>query len=279
MERKKLTLVELSRMYNAKNLARAVNSGVRGTKDNPYTKSEVDSLIDKGKFKGGYFIDDNGLVSYCLGTAEIVAYNSASEEDFIYDFNSDFYVDFCNSYYNSDSCPFGTSESSINIPYADGIGSSIVGAVNTTGSALDGPKKINYGSNGRFYFETRTGRVFCGNQYVGTTSLNGIGQLITKYVGKIDIGLTVYNVCATYCNDGFEAGNKEAAVSTGGIIGGETGSFVGRWAGTMLGAKVGVMIGSWTGPIGAGIGGVIGGIIGGVGGDYVGSHLVEITIE
>ena len=271
MERKKLTLVELSRMYNAKNLARAVNSGVRGTKDNPYTKSEVDSLIDKGKFKGGYFIDDNGLVSYCLGTAEIVAYNSASEEDFIYDFNSDFYVDFCNSYYNSDSCPFGTSESSINIPYADGIGSSIVGAVNTTGSALDGPKKINYGSNGRFYFETRTGRVFCGNQYVGTTSLNGIGQLITKYVGKIDIGLTVYSVCATYCNEGFEAGTKEAAVSAGGAAA--------SWAGTMLGAKVGVMIGSWTGPIGAGIGGVIGGIIGGVGGDYVGSHLVEITIE
>ena len=57
MERKKLTLVELSRMYNAKNLARAVNSGVRGTKDNPYTKSEVDSLIDKGKFKGVSFVE------------------------------------------------------------------------------------------------------------------------------------------------------------------------------------------------------------------------------
>ena len=79
--------------------SRAANSGVKGTKDNPFSEDEVLSLIDKGKFKGGYVESKE---------AEVIAYNSASEEDFIFDFNSDFYKDFCNIYYkgrlNTETC-------------------------------------------------------------------------------------------------------------------------------------------------------------------------------
>lgn len=33
------------------------------------------------------------------------------------------------------------------------------------------------------------GRVFCGNQYIGATSVNGVGKLIPKYVEPINLGL------------------------------------------------------------------------------------------
>lgn len=274
MERKKLNLNDLAQMHSTKVASNPVSSATKGTKDNPYTSGEAYSLIDEGAFKGGYVIDSNGLVNYWLGEAEVVAYNSSSEDEFIpiYDFNSIFHEIFWRSYYDSDWYPFGTDASSVSLPYADGTASSIVGAVDAVGEALEkNPKKINYGSNGKFYFETRTGRVFCGNQYIGTTSLNGIGKLISDYAGGINAVLTVYNILATYNNEGFEAGNKELATSAGSTAGG--------WASAMLGAKIGAAIGGWTGPIGGALGGIIGGIIGGVGGDFAGNRLVEIAIE
>lgn len=88
--------------------SRAANSGVKGTKDNPFSEDEALSLIDKGKFKGGYVESKDDLVGYWLGEAEAIAYNSASEEGFIFDSNSDFYKDFCNIYYkgrlNTETC-------------------------------------------------------------------------------------------------------------------------------------------------------------------------------
>lgn len=88
--------------------SRAANSGVKWTKDNPFSEDKALSLIDKGNFKVGYVESKDGLVSYWLGEAEVIAYNSASEEDFIFDFNSDFYKDFCNIYYkgrlNTETC-------------------------------------------------------------------------------------------------------------------------------------------------------------------------------
>ena len=276
MDRKKITLNDLPQIRKAQTSSRAANSGVKGTKDNPYSEDEALSLIDKGKFKGGYVEDKDGLVSYWLGEAEVIAYNSASEEDFIFDFNSDFYKEFCNNYYGSDSYPFGTSESSVSSPCVNETVSDVVGAVNTAGDALEhNPKKINYGSNGKFYFETKSGRVFCGNQYIGTTSVNGIGKLITTYVGKIDIALKVYDIGATYYDEGLEDGNKKLATS----VGGEAGAWLGRLAFAELGVKFGSAVGVWAGPAGPAIGGVIGGIIGAVGGEAVGSFLVEIAIE
>lgn len=267
MNRKKITLNDLSQMHKVQTSSIPVNGGVKGTKDNPYTKEEAYYLIDKGLFKGGIVSDNNGP-TYWLGEAEVVAYNSASKEDVIFDFNSDFYVEFCNNYYGSDCYPFGTSASSISWPYADGTTSDIIGALDTASDALGkSPKKINYGSNGKFYFETKTGRVFCGNQYIGTTSVNGVGALISKYVGPINAVLTAYNVGATYFNEGLEAGNKELVTSAGGMAG--------AWAGL----KIGAAIGSWAGPIGAVAGGIIGSIGGGIGGELVGSYLIEITIE
>lgn len=276
MSRKRLTLNDLPQMCKAQTSMRISNSGVKGTKDNPYSEDEVFYLIDKGKFKGGYVEGKDGLVSYWLGVAEVIAYNSASEEDVIFDFNSDFYKDFCNSYYGSDSYPYGTSESSISLPYVDGTVSDVVGAVNTTGEALEhNPKKNNYGSNGKFYFETNSGRVFCGNQYVGTTSVNGVGALISKYVGKADAALKIYDVFYTYNTDGFDAASKEAAI----VVGGEAASNFGRWACAAFGVKVGAMVGIWVGPIGPALGGAIGGIIGSIYGEKLGSYLVEIAIE
>lgn len=255
-------------MYKTKSISVAKNNDPKGSKNAPYSESEAYYLIDKGKFKGGFVIDGNGLVNYWLGEAEVIAYNSASEEDLIYDFNSDFYVEFCNSYYNSDYYPYSTSDSSNSWPYVDETISTMVDATDTAGDALErNPYKINYGSNGKFYFETKTGRVFCGNQYVGTTSINGVGVLITKYVGAVNIGLTAYNVIATYNNDGLEAATKEATTSIGGF------------AGAIAGGKIGTIIGSWGGPIGAIAGGIIGSITGGIGGEIVGSYLIEIAIE
>lgn len=108
MDRKKLTLNDLPQIRKKQTSSRAANSGVKGTKDNPYSEDEALSLIDKGNFKVGYVESKDGLVSYWLGEAEVIAYNSASEEDFIFDFNSDFYKDFCNIYYkgrlNTETC-------------------------------------------------------------------------------------------------------------------------------------------------------------------------------
>ena len=88
--------------------SRAANSGVKCTNDNPFSEDAALSLIDKGNFNVGYLESKDGLVSYWLGEAEVIAYNSASEEDFIFDFNSDFYKDFCNIYYkgrlNTETC-------------------------------------------------------------------------------------------------------------------------------------------------------------------------------
>ena len=169
-----------------------------------------------------------------------------------------------------------SSESSVSSPCVNETVSDVVGAVNTAGDALEhNPKKINYGSNGKFYFETKSGRVFCGNQYIGTTSVNGIGKLITTYVGKIDIALKVYDIGATYYDEGLEDGNKKLATS----VGGEAGAWLGRLAFAELGVKFGSAVGVWAGPAGPAIGGVIGGIIGAVGGEAVGSFLVEIAIE
>ena len=268
MDRKKLTLNNLPQIRKKQISSRAANSDVKGTKDNPFFEDEALSLIDKGKFKGGYVESKDGLVSYWLGEAEVIAYNSASEEDFVFDFNSDFYKDFCNNYYGSDSYPYGTSESSISSPYVGETVSDVVDAVDTSGDVLaKNPYKINYGSNGKFYFETKTGRVFCGNQYVGTTYVNGVGKLISKYVGPINIGLTAYNVVATYVNEGVEAGNEEAATSVGGM------------AGAWFGLKIGMAVGSWAGPIGAIAGGIIGSIGFEIGGELAGHYLIEITTE
>lgn len=51
MDRKKLTLNDLPQMRKAQTSMRTSNSGVKGTKDNPYSEGEAFYLIDKGKFK------------------------------------------------------------------------------------------------------------------------------------------------------------------------------------------------------------------------------------
>ena len=165
------------------------------------------------------------------------------------------------------------------LPYFDGTENftddlSIVGD-----SMKENAGKTRFGSDGKFRFETQTGRVFNGNQYVTTTSLKEIGNVIGKYAGKAAFGVTVYNVVATGINEGhqhgvvagFEAAGKEGAKAAGG--------YAGASAGIAAGGKVGALVGTAICPGAGTIAGIIAGIILGVGGSLAGEYLVEITLK
>ena len=285
MKRTKLTLDALSEMYDMLNVLEQehVVGGGSGTSTDPYTLQEVDPLIDNGTFAGGYVKDENGLVSYWMGVANIYA-DSSSDTD-----NEEF-LDSCSDFWNEwegSSVWWGYSESGSNSDDWSNMTSSMSGDgnwpyfgdladgadfVSSVGDAIgENAGKTRIGSNGKFYFETRNGRVFYGNKYVGTTSLTSFGMTIGKYAEGVSVVISVYNVVATYENEGPEAAGEELVTTAGGMAGG----MAAGWAG----AKLGACVGSWAGPAGAAIGGVVGGIIGGVAGSMAGEYIVEIGLQ
>ena len=285
MKRRKLTFEALSEMYsmlNAEEQNQIVGGG-SGTSTDPYTLQEIDPLIENGTFAGGYVKDENGLVSYWMGVANIYGDSSSDTDDEEFqNFSSEFWHNWENG---SDWWGYseigGNSETGSNSEVNTGTTSSMSGEGNGNwphfGGLADGTDmvstvgdevgknagKTRVGSNGKFYFETRNGRVFYGNKYVGTTSLASLGKTIHGYAGWATVIISVYNLKATYENEGKDAAGKEAVTTIGG----------------MAGAKLGAFVGSWAGPVGSAIGGIVGGIIGGIAGSMTGEYIVEIKLQ
>lgn len=157
------------------------------------------------------------------------------------------------------------------LPYFDGTENftddlSIVG-----NSMKENAGKARFGSDGKFRFVTKNGGVFFGNQYVTTTSLKEIGNVIGKYAGGAAFLITVYNVGATWINEGAEAGLKEGAIAAGGMAGG--------WMGLKVGAAIGTAVCPGPGTAAGVFVGTLAGIIAGAGFSMAGEYLVEITLE
>ena len=58
-------------------------SSAKGTKENPYSMSECDEMLDNGTWPGGYVKDDSGQVSYVMKSVTVWGYSgsgSGSEE-------------------------------------------------------------------------------------------------------------------------------------------------------------------------------------------------------
>lgn len=270
MARRKLTINALEGLYsNANNQSHSTGDG-RGTKTNPYTISEVEPLIDNGTFEGGYVKDENGQVSYWLGVATVMSSSSNSDQYDYIDFNSDFLDDDFWQNWGSNSGLddlFSSEVTSVSGYLGDGTD-----VIENTGKAIEqNAGKTRIGTDGRFRFETKTGRVFYGNQYVATTSLEGLGQLIRKHAGRANLGIAVYNVAAATYNDGIEAGAKEIAITAAGCAGAELGLKAGALLGTAVAPGLGTGVGA--------IAGIVAGIILGVGGSIAGSYIVEIGLE
>lgn len=50
----------------------------KGSKEDPYSMSEYDNMVEKGTWKGGYVKDDSGNVTYTMGTVVVNGYSSGS---------------------------------------------------------------------------------------------------------------------------------------------------------------------------------------------------------
>lgn len=275
MKRRKLTLDALAKLYpvlNADDQLQIVGGG-SGTKTDPYTICEIDPLIDNGTFAGGYVKDENGQICYWLGVVTVNSSNSSSSNSDQYeyfDFNSAFLdEDFWQNWGSNSGLDifFGSEMTNVSGYLDDGSG-----FISDVGDAIgNSAGNTRIGTDGKFRFETRTGRVFYGNQYVTTTSLEGVGKLMGKYAGGVNMAVTVYNVAAATYNDGIEAGAEEALIACGGMVGG--------WAGLKIGAAIGSAICPGAGTAAGVIVGTVLGIIGGVGGSMTGSYIVEIGLE
>ena len=282
MARQQLTLGALSEINSSSQTGgyTQVTGGEKGTLENPYLQEEVDPLIDNGTFGGGYVKDKNGLISKWLGCVYIYGNsNSSSESDDEDNFND------CNSGWVADF--FGGSNLDASSNFWSNSGSSMSGDNTTSSSDILGDASsmagivgdavethagmTRFGNNCKFYFETRTGRVFYGNRYVTTTSLAKLGGIIGKYSGGANLVISMYNVYEIYKTEGSEAAEEELVKTTGGMAGG----MAGAWA---IG-KLGASIGSWSGPAGMAIGGIVGGIIGGIAGSMGCSFLIELKLQ
>ncbi|MCR4592119.1 MAG: hypothetical protein K5672_03080 [Bacteroidaceae bacterium] len=147
----------------------------------------------------------------------------------------------------------------------DNVMNSWLSTLNTGVSTGAGNTRL--GTNFKLYFETKTGRVFYGNQYVGTTSLQGLSKIVGRTLGPANCAASVYNICNTYQNEGGHA----AAVTAG--------EEAGSAALSILLAKAGAAVGSVCGPAGTLVGGILGAIGGSLLGEYGGGYLVEITLD
>lgn len=283
MERQQLTLGALSEINSTSQTGdyTQTTGGEKGTLENPYLQEEIDPLIDNGTFGGGYVKDKNGFVSKWLGCVNIYGDSNSSsesdEEDNMYDFNSNWFVDILEGNLDASSnfwSNSGSSTSEENTTSSSDIlgdASSMAGIVGEAVENNAGMTRV--GSNGKFYFETRNGRVFYGNKYVGTTSLKQLGNTIKTYAKPVNWIISVYNIGSAYEDEGTEGALKETTSVAGGIAGGEIGVWAGTGAGVWATIKLGAMVGSSVGPGGLAIGAIVGAIIGGIGGSMAGSNL------
>ncbi|WP_375585546.1 RHS repeat-associated core domain-containing protein [Cyclobacterium xiamenense] len=121
-----------------------------------------------------------------------------------------------------------------------------------------------------------------GNQYTGSRAGALRAAKAYKLAGRFTVALSglvgVYSTIEGIELDGGQFGynaQREAAGSTGSILGGI--------AGVQAGAATGAFVGAWVGGIGAIPGAVVGGVIGGFGlgivGSFLGGHLGENVVN
>lgn len=258
--KKKLTFGDLSEFFPILTNLEQMQfwGGGSGTSENPFTVYEALRMIEEGVFNGGYVEEDNGELSFWLPETSIYCNSSGYENDYGYAYYSDNSYDYDN--------PWGAYYYDPN--YNPWINDNLYGLIDFTGDigtisdAIESyAGKTQIGSNNKLYFETKTGRVFLGNQYVGTTSLEGLAKSLNKYLGPAGVTITAYNIMSAYQEGGIDSLIYSAGKEAGG------------WAGAIAGGKVGAAIGTAFCP---GAGTLIGGIIGAIGGSWGGSYIVEI---
>lgn len=256
---KKLSLQSLADempIINAIGQAAMNNSGY-GSNNNPYSMNDAIGLLDNGTFSGGYVRDEAGIISYWMPELVVWGYYSSSySQDLLYLQIQD-----------NSSTTISNGYGYVNLDNSYGLNdfvSGLITACSNVNTGLDaGAGQTQVGSNFRLYYETKTGRVFHGNKYVGTTSLKGFTKVASKYFGVVGVVASVYNILEAYVNEG-----AEDAIHT---AGNEAGSWVGVWGG----AKAGVFVGSWAGPAGS----LLGGIIGAIGGAMTANYIIETHKE
>lgn len=132
-----------------------------------------------------------------------------------------------------------------------GQASDLTGGV-TSGLAATGLTRL--GNNGSLYFETPTGGIFNGNQYVSTTSLTKLGSNIGKYAGPVGYAIGAGQIGYGIYQDGGRFGSN-TKVATAGVVGGMAGAAIGAKGGAAAGGAIGVFFfGAGAAP-GAAIGG------------------------
>lgn len=259
MKKKKLIFSELSELFSVldgKEQQFFIGGG-NGTASNPFTEYEANRMIEEGVFNGGYVRDDCGELSYWLPDIDIWPSG--------YGYSNNYYFTQGGAYYGSEDSwdaycydpnynPWASDEN----PYGF---LDLTGDMETISNAIEEYSgKTQVGTNGQLYYETKTGRVFRGNQYVGTTSLEGLAKSLNKVLGPVSLGISVYNVVDAFNTGGIDAASTKVRSELGG------------WAGAIAGGKLGSSVGCFAGPPGVLIGGVIGAVIG----SHYGSVVVEI---
>ena len=54
-------------------------TAAKGTKDNPYSMSECEKMLDAGTWPGGYVRDDAGTVSYVMKSVTVQGYSGSPD--------------------------------------------------------------------------------------------------------------------------------------------------------------------------------------------------------
>lgn len=283
---RKITIKELSGLCTIltnQELAEVIGGGV-GTKANPYTLDEVSNMSDLELLNSFYYEDDNGQIHYYYGGSSVTVYGNygaCSYTPYSYGiYSSEYAVGGYHVFtYSEYEAMLSAGEWSggyvrdgdiqMYIPQEGSDGNNdLLDFTSHIGDFWDGVEKgagkTQVGTNGILYFETKTGRVFMGNQYVGTTSLQGLAKSINVWLGPINLGISVYNVVNATQNEGVNGALKQASH--------EAGTYTGAWAG----AKMGAFIGSSFGPCGTLVGGVVGAVGGAIGGGIAGDYIVRI---
>lgn len=259
---KKLSCNDLAGLFSVLNTEELMSfvGGGDGTTSNPFTEYEAERMIECGVFNGGYVKDDSGELSYWLPESVVWGENPNSGYDCdnwnAYGYNYGYYG---NEYYFNQWDGY----------YTDGF-PEVPDCIGNTCDITDGlgdfleASKAQLGDNAKLYFSTQTGKVFRGNQYVATTSLEGLGKALQK-AGWVGNAITVYNVLTTLNNEGTEEALRDAGEA---IVGGMGGGYIGAQFGTMIGTA-----------ICPGVGTAIGAVVGGIIGSWGGSYWVEIQIN
>lgn len=259
MKKKKLSLNEMAGVFPVLNKQEQLHviGGGDGTSNNPFTEYEANRMIDEGVFNGGYVRDDSGELSYWLPEVEVWPSGYGDSSSYYYTQGDSYYGDdnpWGAYYYDPNYNPWASDDN----PYGF---VDLVGDVGTISSAIEQYAGLTQvGTNGQLYYETKTGRVFRGNQYVGTTSLEGLAKSLNKVLGPVSVGITIYNVGNAYATGGLQGASDQVISEAGG------------WVGALAGGELGASIGSFFGPPGTLIGGAIGAVVG----SYYGGKIIEI---